>query len=300
MELLHLSYFQTIARLESLTQAADVLHVSQPSLSKILKRLETELGYPLFDRKGKRLRLNDGGRLFLSYVNRMFAELELGTKEFQAYAAQKAERLRIGAASSRLLPQTLTTYAARHRQGQFCIRQIIEPREMEEQLLGGRIDFCLSFHSLRHDQLYSVKLTDEDIFLAVSPRHPLARRPFVDLAEVKDEPFITLTSECGLYETSLAFCRDAGFIPTVAFEINSLEVIANLVSADLGVAFVPAFGSESLSQSITRLPIRTPTCRRGIWLSYKALWQPSPQQEQFRTFLLHYFSGPAPDSSVVY
>lgn len=50
MELLHLSYFQTIARLESLTQAADVLHVSQPSLSKILKRLETELGYPLFDR----------------------------------------------------------------------------------------------------------------------------------------------------------------------------------------------------------------------------------------------------------
>ena len=81
---------------------------------------------------------------------------------------------------------------------------------------------------------------------------------------------------------------------------NSLEVIANLVSADLGVAFVPAFGSESLSQSITRLPSRTPTCRRGIWLSYKALWQPSPQQEQFRTFLLHYFSGPAPDSSVVY
>lgn len=72
MELIHLKYFQTIARLESVTQAAAELHVSQPALSKILARLEQELGQSLFDRQNRCMRLNAAGKLFLQHVQRVF------------------------------------------------------------------------------------------------------------------------------------------------------------------------------------------------------------------------------------
>lgn len=81
MELLHLKYFQIVAKHEHMTQAAEELCISQPSLSKVVNRLEEELGVPLFDRQGRNIRLNAFGKAFLKRVERVFRELEDGKKE---------------------------------------------------------------------------------------------------------------------------------------------------------------------------------------------------------------------------
>ncbi|EST51510.1 LysR family transcriptional regulator [Brevibacillus panacihumi W25] len=81
MDLLQLKYFQVVARLEHMTRAAEELHISQPSLSKMISRLEKHLGVPLFDRHGKQIRLNRFGKIFLNRVDRVFAELEEGQYE---------------------------------------------------------------------------------------------------------------------------------------------------------------------------------------------------------------------------
>lgn len=87
MELLQLQYFQVIARTQNISAAAAQLHISQPSLSQILKRLEQEAGAPLFDRVGKRIVLNAYGTVFLKHVEEAFTALDNATTEIRLCAA---------------------------------------------------------------------------------------------------------------------------------------------------------------------------------------------------------------------
>lgn len=86
MELLQLKYFQTVARLEHMTKAAEELHIAQPSLSKTIARLEKDLGVPLFDRQGRQITLNPFGKVFLKRVERIFHELSEGEREIKDLA----------------------------------------------------------------------------------------------------------------------------------------------------------------------------------------------------------------------
>jgi DNA-binding transcriptional LysR family regulator len=86
MELLQLHYFQTVARLEHMTKAAEELKIAQPSLSKTISRLEEDLGAPLFNRQGRNIRLNQFGKVFLTRVDRIFRELEEGKREIRDMA----------------------------------------------------------------------------------------------------------------------------------------------------------------------------------------------------------------------
>ena len=104
MELLHLKYFQTIARLESVTQAAEELHISQPALSKILARLEHELGRSLFDRRNRQLHLNAAGQVFLRHVQRVFRELQEAEQALGGLSEMDDSSVVAASSSSRLLP----------------------------------------------------------------------------------------------------------------------------------------------------------------------------------------------------
>jgi len=94
MELSSLRHFLTVARLEHLSRAAEQLRVAQPSLSRTIARLESELGTPLFDRGG-RLRLNDAGRLFREHVERALGELEAGRRAVAEAAGEGGGAVRL-------------------------------------------------------------------------------------------------------------------------------------------------------------------------------------------------------------
>ena len=102
MDLLQLHYFQTVARLEHVTRAAEELRVAQPALSKTIARLEAELGVPLFDRRGRRVALNAGGRAFLRHVHRVFREVEDGRLELADLAGLARGSVTVAATGSAL------------------------------------------------------------------------------------------------------------------------------------------------------------------------------------------------------
>lgn len=103
MELLQLQYFQVIARTQNISAAAEQLHISQPSLSQILKRLEQEVGAPLFDRVGKRIVLNAYGAVLLKHVEKVFTALDNAALEIQTLCGTASKTVNLSILSASML-----------------------------------------------------------------------------------------------------------------------------------------------------------------------------------------------------
>jgi transcriptional regulator, LysR family len=97
MNLLQLKYFLTVARCEHMTRAAEELHIAQPSLSKVISKLEEELGVLLFERVGRQIKLNHFGKAFLNRVERVFLELDNGKRELSDMSINESSYISIAA-----------------------------------------------------------------------------------------------------------------------------------------------------------------------------------------------------------
>jgi DNA-binding transcriptional LysR family regulator len=290
MDLLQLKYFLAVARLENVTRAAEELHIAQPSLSKTIARLEQDLGLPLFERSGKRIRLNLFGRTFLERVERSFSELEAGRRELADLAGLERGQVTVGASSSRLMPDLLNKYLTERPHLKFGLRHYAKQQEMQERLLKGDIDFSIFFLPIGHPDIHSEPLIIEEIFLAVPTGHRLAGRRSIKLKEAASESFINYTTDSELWQITNGFCLQAGFTPTVVFEIESIDVTYSLVQAGLGVAFIPAYWrQEDTGGSPVKLHVQEPACRRTIWLSWVKDRYMTRAADDFRRFVLGYF-----------
>ncbi|MGA5199502.1 LysR family transcriptional regulator, partial [Streptomyces exfoliatus] len=140
MDLLQLRYFQAVARYEHISRAAEELRVAQPSLSRTLGRLEAELGSPLFDRQGRRIRLNQYGAIFLRHVDRALRELDDGRRALRD--ARDTGLGRVSVASETLLTIThlLGSFRAAYPRADSRLFQSTA-QEMGRQLRAGEVDF---------------------------------------------------------------------------------------------------------------------------------------------------------------
>lgn len=291
MELLQLRYFQTVARYENMTRAAEELHIAQPSLSKTIGRLEEQVGTPLFDRRGKRIHLNDFGRVFLRHVDRSLHELEDGLREVTDLAGKERGSVTVGSATAKLLPNLIREYLVSDPGVKFRLFQVMQHSELQRQLLQGEIDVCISSLPLEQEDICCVPLIGEEIYLAAPKGHRLAGRKSVKLKEIEDDPLIYYTAECGLRELMNRFCEQANFTPNIAFECTTSEITCSLVEAELALAFVPEYlwGRENTAR-LVRIHLEEPECRRSIWLSWRKDRYLTGAVCRFREFVMQYFS----------
>lgn len=290
MELLQLKYFQVVARLENMTRAAEELHIAQPSLSKTISRLESQLGVPLFARQGKRIRLNQFGKAYLKRVNKCISELEDGKKELMDLAGEHGSLI-VGSATAKLLPNLIKEYLLKYPHVKFQLFQVTHHLELQKQLIDGKIDFSISSLPIEQEGIHCQVLINEEIFLAVPPGHRLFERESIQLKEILDDPLIYYTTECGLREIMNHFCLQADFVPNIAFECTTTEITCSLVEAGLGVSFIPEYLWNILNTaSLHKIHIENPLCQRSIWLSWRRDRYFSKAAERFKELVIEYFS----------
>lgn len=154
---------------------------------------------------------------------------------------------------------------------------------------------CISSLPVDHLKIHHEPLVIEDIFLAVPAKHRFANRKSIQLKEIAGEPFIQTTTERGLREITNNFCQQAGFSPNIAFECSTPEVIFGLVKAGFGNAFSPAYWWDVFdTDSMVKLRIEKPNCRRTIWLSWCEEHYLSMSARDFSQFVIEYFSRKLP------
>jgi DNA-binding transcriptional LysR family regulator len=284
MELLQLKYFETVARYEHITRAAEELRVSQPSLSKVIARLEAELGVPLFDRQGRNIRLNPYGRAFLKRTARVLMELEDGKKELGDMSRLEQGKLSLAWTSISLLPRILEGFLGQYPN--VSIRQMVtSTSELRHQLESGLIDLCISSPPIDGAGIICEPLFIDEFYLAVPKNHKWIDRESIDLAEAVGEHFVSTKQGYGFRDVTDQFCHQAGFVPNIVFEGDVAVSLIGLVNAGLGVSFVPSpFMRDYPAKLPKLLRIDKPVCRRTISLSCLEGHDLSKAARQFRQF----------------
>lgn len=290
-----LKYFLIAARHEHLGHAADELGLSQPALSRSISRLEEEYGARLFDRGGRRIRLNAAGRTLLGHFERVLAELEDARRKLQESRSEVRNTISIGFLATfgvRLIPDLIRSFKQTDQAAQFRLLQGPYPL-LFEQLLAGEMDFCLVSPRFRDSSLDWRPLFEEELVVIVPRAHRLAGRSEIDLRELAKEPMVALKHGYGLRQVLEDLTRQAGFAPNIAFEGEEVATLHGLVGAGFGVALSPR-GSVGNSDLIVSLPVREPVCRRVIGLSWRHNRYMPAKAARFRDYVLETLAAPTP------
>lgn len=263
MEILQLKYFAAAAEYEHITRAAERLHIAQPALTQAIHRLEEELGVKLFDRSGRNIVLNETGVIFRKRITPILAELENLPDEIRETAGMLRRTIHLNVvAASALITKIIIRYKALHPQVEF---QLMHNEKAEQYDLG----ITTMPYGSKIDNKNTTTISEE-IMLAVPANSGYAHAGSVDLRDTAAEDFISLSGSLPLREICDQFCLSVGFIPHIAFESDSPDAVRDLIGANMGIAFWPAFSwGAPHHRNIALIPIRTPQCRRNIVISMR-------------------------------
>ncbi|MEW9671929.1 LysR family transcriptional regulator [Ammoniphilus sp. 3BR4] len=287
MEWQQLEYFQVLAKVQNFTRAADELALTQSALSRSIARLEEELGVPLFERKTRGVALNQYGEIFLQYANRAMQEITMAKQELKDMVDPFHGIISLAfihTLGSSFIPDLISEFRGQYPGIQFQLTQD-STKKIMHQLEAGEIDLGFCSPNEPVENVTTIPVVDEELFLIVPKSHRLADEKEVDLREVADEPFVLYKHESGLREVIDNLCQEAGFKPTATFEGVGDATIAGFVAANFGVALIPFIPGLDM-RKISLLSVSRPRCRRIIQMAWRTDRYMSPAVTHFKGFIL--------------
>ena len=284
MEFHQLRYFLEVAQTQHITKSAEALHISQPSLSKAIHRLEEELGVPLFVSRGRNVVLTEYGKYLQKKTEPLINRLELLPQQMQTMAKLEEQTIHLNVlAASSIVTDAIISYKRKHDHVNFELLQ-----NEESELYDIRITTRQSYQIPESRKDCEFVYT-EPIYLAVPLSHPLAKKEGISLAEAREEDFISLAGFKKLGQICEQYCAHAGFSPKIIFESDNASAVKKMIATNIGVGFWPEFTWGKLkSEQVRLLPITDPLCQRVIIIDYRKNKADGKEVEKFCKFLNAY------------
>lgn len=274
IELRHLRYFVAVAEELHFGRAAQRLHLAQPPLSQQIRKLEEILGYALFTRTSRSVRLTAAGEVFLERARRTLRNVQEDLDEARSIARGEVGFLRVGFIGSSMLTSLPAMLGQYRRQYPKVHLQLSEnfTSNLIQSLTKNTLDAAFLRDGDPTDGL-SIEPLFSEPFVAVLPsNHPLAKRKAISAAGLRDEPFVFFTPAAGsrAYRKTISLCEEHGFRPRVVQEAPQWLTILRLVGAGLGVSIAPACVAQIATPDIACCPLRGAKVQSDIELAYRA------------------------------
>lgn len=229
-------YLIAVADLQSFTRAAEMLFVSQPTLSQQIKQLEDALDVQLLDRSGRNVRLTAAGEVYLHYARRALRELEEGKRAIHELQDLSRGSLRLGMTpiTDHLVSPLLEYFNTRYP-GITVSTQEMPQDTVENQVADGSLDMGISFSNVlsteaRSQEIEANILFTETLNLAVGKTHPRAgQEKILGVQALEHESLILLNPDFALRRHFDQYCREMAITPRIVMETNSLSVIVEVV-----------------------------------------------------------------------
>lgn len=258
MNLRQLRQFVTLAETGNFRRAAEQLHMAQPPLSVSMRKLEEELGAPLFDRNPAGVVLTAAGEAMLGSARQTLLHAQQCQQSVQAAVGGEGGRLRlgiVGSATYSLLPRLISGFRKKYPQVELELTEQTTLSTLDG-LEARRLDLGLVRYPVIDPRPFVLTPLERDEFVAALPaRSRLARRAALPLAELADQPFIMYSASRvpGLFAMTMARCQQAGFTPRIAQEATQIQTILSLVQSGLGVALVAGVASQVVPAGVKLL-----------------------------------------------
>ncbi|KAB5624526.1 LysR family transcriptional regulator [Pseudomonas putida] len=289
MELRHLRYFVMVAQEKHFTRAAARLNMQQPPLSQQIRALEQELGFDLFIRHAKGVDLTAGGEVFLQEALDILQRVENGAQKAARTAKGIEGNLKVGftssAASHPLIPRIIRRYRDLYPDVDIALHEG-NARELTDEVSDDSVDIGILRAPVdRPRGIAYHRLLNEELVLTLPVGHPLLDSgAAIALKDLAGEPFILVRrpGAPGMYANLLQACRNAGFEPKVAFEVERMLTNVSLVAAGAGVSVVPTSMRGFHEHSVAYRPIRDARPRLAAPITLLCRQDnPSPQAVNF-------------------
>jgi LysR family hydrogen peroxide-inducible transcriptional activator len=252
MEFHQLRYFLAVVRTKNFSRAAEQCHVSQPSLSQQIMKLEDELGEKLFERTKREVALAPAGDLLKVHAERVLQEVESachGVREMRGLVRGRVALGVLPTIAPYFLPKRLRAFATK-----FPAVEVVVHEDTTDQLaaavLAKEIDLAIVSLPVERVGLVAEGLFAENLLVALPAGHGLARKRGLTLDDLEREPFVLMKEGHCLTGQALQFCRLKGFAPRVSFRSAQIETVLAFVAKGWGVSIVPEMACERPMPSV--------------------------------------------------
>lgn len=278
MNLRDLEYLAALAKHRHFGRAAEACHVSQPSLSAQIKKLEEYLGVPLIERGGKRMMLTEAGGEVLRHASIILAQAEEIREVGRLASDPLSGRFRLGVIPT-IAPYQLPTLLpllTSHFPSLSIELYEGQTHIITEQLRRGELDAVLLALPLGDDSFKEAELFRERFFLAVPVGHKLTARAEIEPRHLHDEQLLLLEDGHCLRDQALEVCKIAGASEYQHFRATSLETIRQMVASGVGITLLPEMAIIKGEPGMAIIPFKPPAPHRSIGLAWR---RTSPRQK---------------------
>jgi len=226
MNFSQLRAFIAVAQSENLTMAAEKLYTSQSNLSKSLKKLEDEVGVPLFKRPRGRTVLSEYGRYFLERAEKNVNDMDECVEHIRSMNRNAKNEIFIGASRRTVVSSLIHQFVLAHEDCSVYL-MLDDPQVLVNKLIGGELDFAVIYEPILEPQVEWRPYINDEIGVILHKGHPLYERKYIDLTELKTSFFI---NDDTVVSTDMLtrLCQEAGFQPKIRFSSNDAKVNVNL------------------------------------------------------------------------
>jgi DNA-binding transcriptional LysR family regulator len=265
MEIGQLRAFVVAAREKSFTRAAEVLSVTQPSVTARIQTLEDELKLTLFLRKGRTIELTDGGKAFLPYAERALSVLDEGAEAVRNVREGTAGRLAIGAIQAIclfLIAPVLDNFHRENPHVEIFLRSG-QSVEIVQMLLDDVVQLAMALGPVVHPQIRTLETFHDEFIIIAAPEHRLARQrdqdgniKSVKMEELANEEFV-LARWGGAFDVFMNRLSDVSRRPRISMEINVTETAKAIVKMNSGITLLPRFAvlNDLHSGALVEIPV---------------------------------------------
>ncbi len=273
MELSQLEFFRTVVEEGSFSKAAERVYRTQPAVSIAIRRLEKEIGAPLFERSQKTPALTEVGELLYDYAKRMLSLRDQTLEVVAELRSLKRGRVRIGANESSslyLLPQLILEYRKLYKDVKVEVFGNVSDR-LPREVLDRNVDFALmAFEPVDSDLECFPALRDE-LVLIMHPEHPLAGLKSVTVNQLGEESFVAHNVKTGSRQKVMETFAQHHTPLNITLELATIETIKRFVQLKIGLGFVPRMCvAEELERgSLATVPVQDLTYERTLWVTHR-------------------------------
>ncbi len=292
MELLQLWYFLQLAKTQHVSKTAEMLYISQPSLSATMKKLENELNVPLFVRKGRSIELSKYGAEYKKYVEDVFLALENGKTVLNRMRDAEDSELSLGLLSPYIWMEVFQKFHVLHPEIKIN-RYSIESFDFTDNLVDGKIDMYIGgingIEQLDQENIQYKILYEDEMVLLVNKTHPLAGLKCVDLRQCSKEHFINLDQNTSLGQFISYLYKKAGFDPNVIM-VCDYTLRDKMVSESHGVSITTKNAAMHTDEKdVTFIDLTYPSDKRKLGLVWRKNRVFSRSMQEFYDFAFDFY-----------